>query len=167
MHIELEQTRDEVVLSYTKIVDAHVKYYRRYYKDVQSLRQEGYLGVMYALANWIPELGKSLDQFIRQSVDWKMKNAIRAHKKLLIVPNELLDSADVDERFEQIENKEYARSLIRFVSDRQAQVLRHLYVDGDCTNFQEVADKMNITREGVRQLYNKGMATITQSVWGL
>jgi RNA polymerase sigma factor (sigma-70 family) len=165
MHTIIE-SRNEMVLAHTKIVEAHVKYYSRWYRDKEALQQEGFLGVIYAIDNWRSDMGKSLDQYVRQSVDWKMKNAIRAHKKIKILPNEFLDTSEIDKRFEQIENREYVLNLTKFVSYRQAVVLTHLYVEGECTNFPEVADKMGITREGVRQLYNKAMATLIQSVWG-
>lgn len=168
MCTDLIETRDGMVLAHEKIVMAHANYYKKYGVEVDDLIQEGFLGVMYAIDRWNPEMGKTLDQYVRQGVDWKMKNALRSKRKRVNTrPNEKLDREIQDGTFEEVENKDYILNLFRFISERQERVMRHLYIEGDCTNFQEAADRMDITREGVRQLYNKAMTTITQNVWGM
>lgn len=155
-----KHNEDKLVSSLTYLVYSAVGKYRRF-NNYDDLFQEGMIGLVKAVRNYNPDL---TFHFTRYAMWWIKSYIWRSIKKsnaIRITGDETMidDEAGIDNPESQMLRSEQIRQVRKIMTtlpDKHKNVIKLRYgFEGEECSFQSLGEKLNMTREGIRQLEHR------------
>jgi RNA polymerase sigma factor (sigma-70 family) len=147
--------KDQIVKDYYPLVKSIVNKYRNYGIPGEDLEQEGLIGLLEALDHFDESKGTKFSTYATYWIKKKIIQALNKENKLKISGSEILEETISDEAPAVEDQKENEIRFPRDFPQPEKQVLTLLFKSQ--LSLKEIAVAMDLTREKVRQLKEKGL----------
>jgi len=164
-----KRVEDELIISLAYLVHSVVFKYKRF-DNYEDLYQEGMIGLIKAVQQYNSDTSF---HFTRYAMWWIKARVVRSIKKLNLITvsgdenmryfmqydiqdNDMVEDNDPEKNAILMEEVNNLHSIINSLPEKHQQIIKMRYGLGNKEhNLQDLGDKLNMTREGVRQLEHR------------
>lgn len=147
--------KDQILKDYYPLVKSIVNKYRNYGIPGEDLEQEGLIGLLEAAENFDKSRGTKFSTYATYWIKKKIIQALNQENKLSVSSSEILEETVADQKPAVEDSLGKNITLPKDFPDREKQVLTLLFQQQ--LTLKEIAAEMNLSREKVRQLKEKGL----------
>jgi len=147
--------KDQILKDYYPLVKSIVNKYRNYGIPKEDLEQEGLIGLLEASDNFDKSRGTKFSTYATYWIKKKIISALNRENKLSISSSEILEETVADNKTAVADKSTNELIFPKDFPEDEKTILTLLFQQQMTLN--EIASQMNLTREKVRQLKEKGL----------
>ncbi len=165
-----KKMEDELIISLAYLVHSVVFKYKKF-DNYEDLYQEGMIGLIKAVQQYNSDTSF---HFTRYAMWWIKARVVRSIKKLNLITvsgdenmkyliqydiqeNDIVEDEDPEKNVLHLEKIENLRNIINSLPEKHQQIIKMRYGLNNTQehNLQDLGDKLDMTREGIRQLEHR------------
>jgi RNA polymerase sporulation-specific sigma factor len=147
--------KDKILKDYYPLVKSIANKYRNYGIPKEDLEQEGLIGLLEASDNFDKSRGTKFSTYASSWIKKKIISALNRENKLSISSSEILEETVADDKPSVADKSGNELIFPQDFPDQEKTVLTLLFQKQ--LTLKEIAGQLDLTREKVRQLKEKGL----------
>lgn len=146
---------DNIVIEYLPLVRSIAAKYNKLGVPQEDLEQEGMIGLLEAAAKYDAEKGAKFSTYATYWIKKRVLEAVEKEKKTSFNSIELNEAITADKAGNEPERQEKKLDFPEGMPEAEKLVIKLLFKNQ--LTLKEIAEKLEISRERVRQLKEKGL----------